>query len=208
MSLFHFPFGMEPQYWVTHELITSAYEGHRKVGHPHNMYLMWAAEYGWLSVLGITLIGFSVLGRLFNIRSRLQRHALNSEHAHVVIALTASVCAAMVHAGVSAVLIAPASMLVGLAVGAIFWSVLNHDQSKMACDARRYSHHIRWFRCAAAFFIFAVLIFWYFQVVNYYHAMQVDEPWYIENVPQSKQPRFWFHGNFPRRSHLMPENTH
>ena len=207
MSLVNFPFGMGPQSWLTHELITSAYEEHRKMGHPHNMYLMWAAEYGWLAVMGLVLIGVSVLGRLFDLRSRMQRHALSYEQSQLVIVLTASVTAAMIHAGASAVLIAPASMLTGLVVGSLFWAVLSRAEPAEVEGRSLFSGSQNRPRYVAAFVVFSFLVVWYMEVVHYYQAMRVDEPWYLENVPQSKQPRFWFHGNFPRRNELMPEDN-
>jgi O-antigen ligase len=61
MSWQNFPFGMGPQAWLTHDIITEAYRESRKFGHPHNMYLMWAAEYGWISIAGlVVLCGFAM----------------------------------------------------------------------------------------------------------------------------------------------------
>ncbi|WP_225741622.1 hypothetical protein, partial [Halospina sp. K52047b] len=53
--------------------------------------------------------------------------------------------------------------------------------------------------------VLSVLLFWNLEVVRYYQAMTVDRSWYGDNVPQSMQPRFWAHGNFPRNPELMPQ---
>ncbi|PTB96770.1 hypothetical protein C9993_09605, partial [Marinobacter sp. Z-F4-2] len=42
MSFQCFPYGMGPQSWLTHDLLSHEYSESKKFGHPHNMYLMWA----------------------------------------------------------------------------------------------------------------------------------------------------------------------
>ena len=65
ISLQNFPFGMGPQSWLTHDILTKSYQSTSKFGHPHNMYLMWAAEYEWVSASGLILLGGSALRRLW-----------------------------------------------------------------------------------------------------------------------------------------------
>ncbi|WP_166645991.1 O-antigen ligase family protein [Halospina denitrificans] len=199
MSLQHFPFGMGSQSWLTHDVITSAYEGGKKFGHPHNMYLMWAAEYGWLAVGGLAVIGCSVVRRLFVVRHQMQSQRLAPEHSVLIVGITASVIAAMVHAGVSAVLLAPSSLLIGLLIAGLFWALLTRDIElgrDQGCD--HLYGQVGWGRYSLCVIVVAILVVWQFEVIRYYQAMRDDEPLYLENVPQSKMPRFWIHGNFPR----------
>src|SRR5690606_10260322 len=56
MSLQNFPFGMGPQSWLMHETLTDVYANSKQFGHPHNMYLMWAAEYGWILLVALGLV--------------------------------------------------------------------------------------------------------------------------------------------------------
>lgn len=205
MSQVNIPFGMGPQSWLTHEIITAEYAAGKKLGHPHNMYLMWAAEYGWLAVSGLALIAFSGFRNLLVVRFQMRRNALNQEQNLLITGVTASVVAAMIHAGASAVLIAPASMLIGLIVLSVFWAFLHHfefnplSESLITVPERKGSRHI------TVLFALAILLIWNIQVTGYYQAMRTDKSWYSDNVPQGIQPRFWFHGNFPRHPDLMPE---
>lgn len=205
MSLVNFPFGLGAQSWLTHDIITPAYEAGKKLGHPHNMYLMWAAEYGWLSILGLSLIGAGLFCGLFVVRRRVSRRALADTNRNLIIALTASTVAAVSHAGASSVFIAPASMLVGLIVLSLFRGALIHPEF---CEIRSGGVHFSgkriFLRSLVLPFALGVILFWSFEVVRYYQAMTLDRSWYAENVPQSMQPRFWSHGNFPRRAQLMP----
>ncbi|WP_295717313.1 O-antigen ligase family protein [uncultured Halovibrio sp.] len=206
MSLVHFPFGMGGQSWLTHDIITSAYETGKKMGHPHNMYLMWAAEYGWFSILGLTLMGSGVVYGLFVIRSRVHQYALSSDNKNLIIALTASTVASACHAGASSVFMAPASMLVGLMVLSLFRGALNHPELFGNRSGKiQFSGKSLVPRYLTLPVVLSVLLFWNLEVVRYYQAMTVDRSWYGDNVPQSMQPRFWAHGNFPRNPELMPQ---
>jgi O-antigen ligase len=119
MSLENFPFGMGPQSWLTHDLLTEAYRHSHKFGHPHNMYLMWAAEYGWLLIVALMALVSQAI-RFFWQRRTEVRTGHNSQLALPLAAFTASVSAALLHAGVSAVFMAPGSMLVGFLVLSVF----------------------------------------------------------------------------------------
>jgi len=169
MSLVNFPFGMGPQSWLTHNIITESYRDSRKFAHPHNMYLMWAAEYGWLE------------GRV---------------QAVVISAYTASVAAALIHASVSAVFLAPGSMLVGFLVLCVFWALIMPTTRYSSCmlEGRRL--------CLVAVCIAGVWVIiwglWFGEVWDYHSAMVEDLEYYQENGSGGMMPRFWFHGNFPR----------
>lgn len=203
MSLMNFPFGMGPQSWLTHEVITDAYASSPKFGHPHNMYLMFAAEYGWISVLGLAFLGVVAIKRLLLRAGSFTASGPCARHT-ALIAVTASVAAALVHAGVSAVLIAPASMTVGLLLLALFWALL---QSASASNRRNGVLGPKNFRrvielgVIAGFLVFG--LFWMHQVLQYRQAMASDLPYYTERLKLGHLPRFWFHGNFPRRPELM-----
>jgi O-antigen ligase len=201
MSLQHFPFGMGPQSWLTHNILTEAYRSSPKFGHPHNMYLMWAAEYGWISVVGLVVLGGYGLRQLWR-RASAIRKSPNPEGLWLV-AFTASVTAALVHAGASAVFIAPGSMLVGLVMLTVFWALISPERAKtIPVDARKgYS------RAAGYLLVLVFLVaggFWFRDVLRYQQAMAEDREYYQDELSPGHLPRFWFHGNFPRHPSQMP----
>ena len=194
MSLQQFPFGMGPQSWLTHDILTENYKASPKFGHPHNMYLMWAAEYGWVSVAGLIVL-CGVAWKRFWPSISAARAGLGTKVMPMV-AFTASVTAAMVHAGVSAVFIAPGSMLVGLLVLAVFWALIRPESLAHAVIERsRLS--------IAGGYVFVLLfvlagVFWFFEVLRYRQAMADDLVYYQEELSLGNLPRFWLHGNYPR----------
>lgn len=201
MSLENFPFGMGPQSWLTHEVLTEEYRQSRKFGHPHNMYLMWAAEYGWLLIGALMLlVGQAV--RLFWQRRAEARSTGEGGLALPLAAFTASVSAALLHAGVSAVFIAPGSMLIGFLVLSVFWALIAPDllpvtQKKHLGD--------RFLAAAMVAVVVGVLCFYWLSEVSAYHAaMESDLEFYNDEVRAGTLPRFWFHGNFPRNPSQMP----
>lgn len=203
MSFQNFPFGMGPQSWLTHEIIADAYRASPKFGHPHNMYLMWAAEYGWVSVLGVVIAGVVASKRLWQRRTEILSGS--NSNGLALIAFTASVTAALVHSGVSAVFIAPASMLVGLVVLSIFWALTFPSQLGESSNAVT----VGGLRNQIIHYSFVLILviggsLWVNQVLKYHNAMQADIPYYQTNISSGNLPRFWFHGNFPRRPEEMP----
>ena len=203
MSLQNFPWGMGPQSWLTHDILTDAYRGSPKFGHPHNMYLMWAAEYGWVSVAGLVVLCVAALKNLW-----LRISAARSEQgvsALYMAALTGSVTAAVVHGGVSAVFIAPGSMLIGLCVLSVFWALIKPEPTGpkevgIAGKATR-------FRPGGYLLILIFILasaFWFRDVLRYRHAMADDLTYYQDELSLGHLPRFWFHGNFPRHPSQMP----
>jgi len=200
MSLENFPLGMGSQSWLTHDILTEGYQRSPKFGHPHNMYLMWAAEYGWLLIGAfLMLVGQAV--QLFWRRRNEVRAGDNNELALPLAAFTASVSAALLHAGVSAVFMAPGSMLIGFLVLCVFWALIT-PESRPVTPKRPKA------RVLAAVFvgllISAPCIYWLNEVAAYHKAMESDLEFYYENVPAGTLPRFWFHGNFPRHPSQMP----
>ena len=114
MSLVDFPWGLGPQSWITHELISDQNQLPIRFGHPHSMYLMWAAEYGWIMVAVLSIFAVHVLRRLVIKAKQLGGQPPASQAS--LIAFSVSVIAGLAHAGLSAVFIVPASMLVGLCI--------------------------------------------------------------------------------------------
>jgi O-antigen ligase len=198
MSLQNFPFGMGPQSWLTHEPITEAYATGKKFGHPHNMYLMWAAEYGWLLIAAMGLVVIQAIRNFWRRRAEL----LDSDDSNQLLLLagfTASVSAALFHAGVSAVFMAPGSMLVGLFVLIGFWALIlpGGDFSKVERPLLNPGRRV----LIGGLVSMVFLIFWALwmgEVWRYYQDMRADEPYYLEHESEGTLPRFWFHGNFPR----------
>jgi O-antigen ligase len=198
MSLVEFPFGLGPQSWLTHEIITESYRQSQKFSHPHNMYLMWAAEYGWLLMVAILVLAGQAMRLFWRRRNELEK---NEVKALPLAAFTASVSAALLHAGVSAVFMAPGSMLIGFLVLSVFWALIS-DSSVTP----RNKPTIK--RVLVALIVIlaggALCLAWLKEVRAYHSAMIVDEAFYYENVPMGTLPRFWFHGNFPRSESQMP----
>lgn len=227
MSLQYFPLGMGPQSWLTHEPLTEAYTHSRVFGAPHNMYLMWAAEYGWLGVGGLALIGLSGLQRFWQSRKILLQQPHKSQQLQLLLAVASSLVAAMTHATFSGIFTAPASMLLGLFVMAAFWLVtapafsqedagcLNVESS--ATDTREIDKRTdngvlagAWgfwtlARGLGVILVFSVMLFWAQQVQIYYKSMKVDLE-SEERISGTNIPRFWAHGYFPRKPSLMPQS--
>jgi O-antigen ligase len=198
MSLVDFPFGLGPQSWLTHEIITESYRQSPKFGHPHNMYLMWAAEYGWLLMVAILVLAGQAMRLFWLRRNELEK---NDVKALPLAAFTASVSAALLHAGVSAVFMAPGSMLIGFLVLSVFWSLI----SESSVTPRNKPTAKRALVALVVILAGGVLcVAWLKEVRAYHSAMIIDEAFYYENVPMGTLPRFWFHGNFPRHEAQMP----
>ncbi|WP_300494138.1 O-antigen ligase [Marinobacter sp.] len=199
MSLQHFPLGMGPQSWLTHDLLTQVYSESSKFGHPHNTYLMWAAEYGWLLVLLFLLLAFQLTVHFWRRRTALLAEG-NVEGILMLAGVTASVIAAFIHAGASAVFIAPGSMLVGLFVLAGFWALIFSPlfSVKQKSGSSLVLPKNLVFAISSAAFVLILWLLWAGQVHTYYLDMKEDEIYYHENLNERTLPRFWFHGNFPR----------
>jgi len=200
MGLENFPFGMGPQSWLTHEILTEGYRKSPKFGHPHNMYLMWAAEYGWL-LIGALLLLVGQAARLFWQRRGEVRAGENSDLALPLAAFTASVSAALLHAGVSAVFMAPGSMLIGFLVLSVFWSLIVPESGLIVPRRPKVRGGAA---ILAGLLIGMFCLYWLNEVAGYHKAMEKDRESYFENVPAGTLPRFWLHGNFPRHSSQMP----
>lgn len=198
MSLKEFPFGMGAQSWLTHDVITASYENGKKFAHPHNMYLMWAAEYGWFAVGLMSILVMQAIRSFFLCRSQLYAKE-DSEKQLLLAGFTASVSAALLHAGVSAIFMAPASMLIGVWVLSGFWSIVKSEMTVFI--PRNFSlrgHKFKISCMAGGAGVIAVLwLLWANEVKDYYNAMRSDELSY-DLMEKGVQPRFWLHGDFPR----------
>lgn len=199
MSIQHFPFGMGPQSWLTHDLLTQVYVESSKFGHPHNMYLMWAAEYGWLLVFLLAMFAVQCAFLFWRRRTALLLEG-KTQDITVLCGVAASVIGALVHAGVSAVFIAPGSMLVGVLVLAGFWALIVpcglFEEQGVQTNSRSNGRLL--FTAFLAPLIVLLWLLWLGQVHAYFDDMRVDEIYYKEELKQPTMPRFWFHGNFPR----------
>jgi len=190
---------MGPQSWLTHELLAPSYAESNKFGHPHNMYLMWAAEYGWLLVLILFWVAFQVASFL-HARCKVIKLSESSTEGIVLAALLASVVGALIHAGVSAVFIAPGSMLVGLLILPVFFGFIVPNSLKGKSLKDDTSHPLRkaFPGAVIATLVFALWGGWVVEVRKYYLDMREDEPYYQEVLREGALPRFWLHGYFPR----------
>ncbi|SFR51527.1 O-antigen ligase [Marinobacter daqiaonensis] len=202
MSLQKFPFGMGPQSWLTHDILTDSYQGSKKVGHPHNMYLMWAAEYGWLTLVAMALPAIVGFRRLLAARTQVAQHS--KPHLLCLIGISASVLAALIHAAVSAVFIAPASMLAGFLILSMFWALTS--QYSLALPA--ISKGVGWVGRGVGVVLILIVAggggWWLMEVWRYHNAMIIDTAYYEEHIELGRVPRFWAHGNYPRHPSLMP----
>lgn len=204
MSLQSFPFGMGPQSWLTHEVLTEAYRSSRKFGHPHNMYLLWAAEYGWMLLIVLFMVTLKAIRAFWHKRNSLL--VVGDEQSLLLLAgFTASVSGALFHAGISAIFIAPGSMLVGLFVLIGFWSLIQPQfaEPEMAVGHKPSPTYVI-VSVLIGIFVVAMWLCWAREVVVYYEDMRTDEPYYQQHGFGGTYPRFWFHGNFPRPNDQMP----
>lgn len=201
MSLVDFPWGQGPQSWITHELISDEIKLPIRFGHPHNMYLMWAAEYGWLLVAALLVMLGHVLKRVVVKARQLGSHPSGLQAS--LVAFTVSVFAGLAHAGVSAVLIVPASMLVGLCILGTFWAlIVAHKPTESSPSPTKIE--LVSSRVFSSVLLMMVLVFggvWAKQVWDYHDAMANDLIIYEQGSSAAYFPRFWFHGNFPREGH-------
>jgi len=199
MSLHNFPFGMGAQSWITHQAIGEAFPSNTRLGHPHNMYLMWAAEYGWLLLAAVGILIAMTLRNL--VTKACQIRACAYKQPVVLIAFTVSAVAGLVHAGFSAVFIVPASMLVGFLLLAVFWALSLPDDGSTESLSRQAAPFPFRRSAPSIFLAIAILaggIVWLNQVWGYHQAMVADLSQYEEGPGAAHWPRFWFHGNFPR----------
>lgn len=207
MSLVNFPFGMGGQSWLTHEPITPPYiEGAVfPYGHPHNMYMLWVAEYGWVSIIALLVPFVYAIYRLMKHRSSMSGAPL--ENRAVIISVTCSVVAALMHSGVSSVLLAPASMLAGLLILSVFWGMIlpahkpgpnkiseGGEVSPFAGASQRKVRLLWGLLCWVALWV--GIVFWE-GVLAYYDAAQADSRCFLGQIELGYMPRFWQHGYFP-----------
>ena len=163
------------------------------------MYLMWAAEYGWFLIFAMGLVVIQAI-RYFWKRRIEAIQSENPEYLLLLAGFTASVSAALFHAGASAVFMAPGSMLVGLFVLIGFWalvlpSVSSRGEVQLASKSSQ--HRMGVSRILAVAFI-VLWVLWLGEVWRYYQNMRLDESYYFEHENEGMLPRFWFHGNYPR----------
>lgn len=196
MSLNNFPLGMGPQAWLTVSSFTEAYGHSKSYGHPHNMYLLWAAEYGWISILAFTIAAIGI-SRLLLVRGL--EHRVECRDASLIAAFTASFIAACVHASVSAVFLAPASMLTGFLVLTLFLAQLQaplSDQSRASLPS--FPAVIRLLAGAALIVLMVAVPAWMQETWRYYKDNMEDRLTY-KGQGSIYSPRFWSHGDFPRQ---------
>ncbi|AXS82551.1 hypothetical protein D0851_05610 [Marinobacter sp. Arc7-DN-1] len=167
------------------------------------MYLMWAAEYGWISIVGLALLCCFALRHWW--RQVAVVRAGQAPSGLLLVAFTASVLSALVHAGVSAVFIAPGSMLVGVAILTVFWALMKPEPAQPTMAA--YATQSRLPRMAGYALTVVFLVastVWFGEVLRYRQAMADDLDYYQNEVSLGHLPRFWFHGYFPRHLSQMP----
>jgi hypothetical protein len=111
----------------------------------------------------------------------------------------ASVSAALFHAGVSAVFMAPGSMLVGLFVLIAFFGLIGAPFGQVSVSNSAISSiRRRSIVLALTATISVAWLAWMGEVLHYHRAMAEDKVYYQEHSPDGTMPRFWLHGNFPR----------
>ncbi|WP_417539464.1 O-antigen ligase family protein [Marinobacter sp.] len=199
MSQQNFPFGMGAQSWLTHEVLSAEYQSAKKFAHPHNMYLMWAAEYGWITVFSFVLLGYLGVKRVIEAKVSFRERVMPSLPV-IALAYTASVLGALVHAAFSAVFIAPASLIIAVFVLAYFIAVTWPET-----PARNIKIAVRLSRPAKAFILILYFLLaggWLVQVLQYYEAMILDSVMYLDQSKEGFFPRFWYHGGYPRHDSL------
>lgn len=193
--------GTGPLAWMTHQPFSSGYLEGQWEAHPHNMYLLWLSEYGVFAGGSVIALGVGLLASLIMFRRKLGR----SEEAGM--ALYLAFIAAAIHAFVSAVFIAGASMLVGFVLLSLLWGWCTtlHRQSQSVPKVRRGGRVLGTISLA---FVLGVGGLWLTCVNDYWKAMNNDQAFYNDEVKAGLLPRFWASGLFPRREELMPPNSY
>ena len=194
MSMHNFPVGMGAQSWITHQAISEGFPSNTRLGHPHNMYLMWAAEYGWLLLVAVGILIAMTLRNLSTKARQIRTSAYKQPE--VLIAFTVSAIAGLTHAGFSAVFIIPASMLIGFLMLSVFWSFILRQSPRVKELSKQEGLTTTHVVLVMAITLGGVM--WFTQVWEYHQAMVADLSQYEERPNAAYWPRFWFHGNFPR----------
>jgi hypothetical protein len=193
---------MGAQSWLTHDIITDTYRV--RFGHPHNMYLLWAAEYGWLFVASLFTGVMWILRRSFG---RVRGLAPSDpKRALILMALLHSFIAACTHAGVSAVFIGPASLLVGWFV---MVAILRMTFPAVGDKSESNVNSVPlWLRGSlAALLVWSFVVYWD-AVLDYKRASDRDQVCYLYmGIPTGNGPRFWLHGDFPRPPSLACDES-
>ncbi len=191
MSLQNFPLGMGGQSWITHEVITTEYAASPRFGHPHNMYLQWAAEYGWSYLVVLGGFWLLALGRLrLYTRLRTARHG-DAADSEVRTALLISFMGACFHAFFSAVFWAPASMLLGMIISALLLASFSQREGAGVTGVSQ----SLWLQRTGAVLVTLVMLFWLAAVGEYFQGMRADRD--ASGYGDVLKPRFWLHGDFP-----------
>lgn len=186
LSLQNFPFGIGPLGWISPEVGS-------RFGHPHNMFLMWAAEWGWLAVAGLLVIAIATLYRFMGLRGS-WIHEKNLSRTMPIVGLLASVTAGLAHAQLSAVFISPPSMLVGFWILVLFMAVVWQPWAQQQPTAYATTEGRKVAPVLVAYTALSAVLFtgWY-AVLDYYRYM--EEKIYVEQELYPMAPRFWVHGH-------------
>ena len=202
-------FGLGSQSWLTHEVVTSSYDQARKFAHPHNMFLMWALEYGWALIVALFCLVSVSIKRVWSGR---KKQFLNLEvNCRAWPGLVVSAIAGFLHAGVSAVFLVPSSMMIGFCILTVFWAGV--EQLKRGRSTDRESNKLICPKIPNSVLILTFIsvstlgVLWISKTLDYYRASESDWLYYSEKLGGGHLPRFWFHGNFPRPSSQMPSSN-
>jgi hypothetical protein len=193
MSLANFPFGMGGQSWLTHEPITEPFVNAevKSFGAPHNMYLLWASEYGWIFILTLFFPAYFIIRgvkRCYEVYC-----AQSNPLAHVLVGVVASLLAGLLHSGVSSVLLAPAGMIFGLMVFSIAWAfAVSYDDNIPSQKNKSF-----WVLMTTSTFLLG--LFFLSGVVDYKVESDRDRECFEKVGMSGYMPRFWYHGYFPNQ---------
>lgn len=199
MSLVNMPFGLGPLSWLTHPVISDVYANSKSYGHPHNMYLLWAAEYGWISIMALAI---AVVGIGRALVARGSKHRASGLDATLMAGFTLSVVAASVHAGVSAVFMAPASMLTGFLVFTLFLALLQASPLNTVAPRRASATPLIRFSAGLVLVLSLVAGGWWLSEVWRYYQDNMDDRLTYKGDGAIYSPRFWSHGDFPRQLNM------
>lgn len=192
MSLVNFPLGMGPLAWLTHEPLVTDSALVDAVGSPHNMILLVAAEFGWISVIGMGL----AFGWLFTSLARLASfNRYSSGDKNLVIGVVISVVAAVVHSQFSGIFMTGASLLVGFAVLSIAFSLIFEEKrlGVQYLDSGR-----RGYTAAIRLAVIVLSLSLLASSWSYYQLMLNDREQMAEQGNFERKPRVWFHGDYPK----------
>lgn len=194
MSFVNFPWGMGGESWILHAPVDGNFISNLSHGHPHNTYFLFAAEYGWVSLLGLALVflAFALRIRYFKMTVKLSSKA-DSAKVMLTLGFIYSCVSGLLHAGVSGNLLMPSSAIVGVTCLSSLWALLEAESSGFIVSNNQVRGSNVLVPICMVLMLSTWAILWSRGVYDYWESMKLDGGRYSEGGV-TYYPRFWLHG--------------